>query len=74
MPITFTYTPHVWENDQVPDIDEDNLNEMEAGISNAQYPTGGDENYLLAQGASGTKKWMAEMTAAEVEAILEDDE
>lgn len=51
------YTKTTWVNDQSPDIDADNLNKMEQGIYDAQYPDGGSEGQLLARTATG-KAWV----------------
>lgn len=47
------YTKTTWVNDQSPDIDADNLNKMEQGIYDAQFPDGGTEGQLLARTANG---------------------
>lgn len=47
------YTKTTWVNDQQPDIDADNLNKMEQGIADAQFPDGGTEGQLLARTANG---------------------
>lgn len=47
------YTKTTWVNDQQPDIDADNLNKMEQGIYDAQFPDGGTEGQLLARTANG---------------------
>lgn len=51
------YTKTTWVNDESPDIDADNLNKMEQGIYDAQYPDGGSEGQLLARTATG-KAWV----------------
>ena len=51
------YTKTNWVNDESPDIDADNLNKMEQGIYDAQYPDGGSEGQLLARTATG-KAWV----------------
>lgn len=47
------YTKTTWVNDQQPDIDADNLNKMEQGIYDAQFPDGGTEGQILARTANG---------------------
>ena len=47
------YTKTTWVNDEPPDIDADNLNKMEQGIYDAQFPDGGTEGQLLARTATG---------------------
>lgn len=51
------YTKTNWVNDQQPDIDADNLNKMEQGIYDAQFPDGGTEGQLLARTANG-RAWV----------------
>ena len=47
------YTKTTWVNDESPDIDADNLNKMEQGIYDAQYPSGGTTGQYLKKGSSG---------------------
>lgn len=47
------YTKTAWVNDAPPDIDADNLNKMEQGIYDAQFPEGGSDGQLLSKTATG---------------------
>lgn len=69
------YTKTTWVNDQAPDIDADNLNKMEEGIANAQYPDNGEQGQILALGANGEKVWVDKPTSAiwgNIEGDIED--
>lgn len=50
-----TYVKTHWINNEEPSIDADNLNHMEQGIEDAQYPDGGSAGQLLAKTANGTE-------------------
>jgi hypothetical protein len=54
------YTKTTWANNTAPAINADNLNKMEQGIYDAQFPTGGSVGNVLKKTANGTE-W-AEMT------------
>ena len=51
------YSKTVWNNNTPPDINAENLNKMEQGIADAQFPDGGVEGQLLAKTATG-KAWV----------------
>ena len=48
------YTKTTWVNDEPPDIDADNLNKMEQGIADAQFPDGGSTGQILSKTNDGT--------------------
>ena len=50
-----TYVKTHWINNEEPSIDADNLNHMEQGIEDAQYPDGGNAGQLLAKTTNGTE-------------------
>ena len=50
-----TYVKTHWINNEEPSIDADNLNHMEQGIEDAQYPDGGSAGQLLAKTTNGTE-------------------
>lgn len=47
------YTKTTWVNDQAPPINASNLNKMEQGIYDAQYPDNGTTGQYLKKGSSG---------------------
>lgn len=47
------YTKTTWVNDREPSINADNLNKMENGIADAQYPDGGTAGQFLKKGTNG---------------------
>lgn len=49
------YTKTTWVNDQSPDINADNLNKMEQGIADAQFPDGGTAGQFLKKGSNGVE-------------------
>ena len=51
------YNKTVWINNEEPSIDADNLNKMEQGIYDAQYPDGGTTGQLLSKTATG-QEWV----------------
>lgn len=48
------YVKTQWVNNEEPSIDADNLNHMEQGIYDAQYPDNGQTGQLLSKTANGT--------------------
>jgi len=49
------YTKTTWINDSPPDINAENLNKMEQGIADAQFPEGGTTGQVLKKTATGTE-------------------
>ena len=47
------YTKTTWVNDSPPDINAENLNKMEQGIADAQFPEGGTTGQVLKKTENG---------------------
>lgn len=58
------YSKTVWNNNTPPDISAENLNKMEQGIADAQFPDGGSTGQILAKTNDGTG-WIDAPTSAE---------
>lgn len=58
------YSKTVWNNNTPPDISAENLNKMEQGIADAQFPDGGSTGQILAKTNDGTG-WVDAPTSAE---------
>ena len=48
------YSKTVWNNNTPPDISAENLNKMEQGIADAQFPDGGSTGQILSKTNDGT--------------------
>lgn len=58
------YSKTVWNNNTPPDISAENLNKMEQGIADAQFPDGGSTGQILSKTNDGTG-WVDAPTSAE---------
>ena len=58
------YSKTVWNNNTPPDISAENLNKMEQGIYDAQFPDGGSTGQILSKTNDGTG-WVDAPTSAE---------
>ena len=58
------YSKTVWNNNTPPDISAENLNKMEQGIYDAQFPDGGSAGQILSKTNDGTG-WVDAPTSAE---------
>ena len=65
------YTKTVWVNDESPDINAANLNKMEQGIYDAQFPTGGTTGQFLKKGSSSVE-WgdLSLITDSQIDALF----
>lgn len=58
------YSKTVWNNNTPPDISAENLNKMEQGIADAQFPDGGSTGQILSKTNDGTG-WIDAPNSAE---------
>jgi len=58
------YSKTVWNNNTPPDISAENLNKMEQGIADAQFPDGGSTGQILSKTNDGTG-WVDAPNSAE---------
>lgn len=58
------YSKTVWNNNTPPDISAENLNKMEQGIADAQFPDGGSTGQILSKTNDGTE-WVDAPNSAE---------
>ena len=58
------YSKTVWNNNTPPDISAENLNKMEQGIYDAQFPDGGSTGQILSKTNDGTG-WIDDPNSAE---------